>query len=451
MAAERLCVVAMPVSVSQFVLRARQLELEALQQLAVRIDLVDLVGQLIHALQHERGATSIYLASSGERFVPERQAAMSASQQIEQALHAGLSAQLLPEQGASAKMLSLMAWVALDLDALTDLRSRVAQRSCSAHDAVAAFSGVIAGLLELIVLVADAASNPAISRLLVAFVHLVQGKEAAGQERAVGAQLFASGQCDEAEQQRVVQLIEAQERGLSVFEEFADTALKERWQRYQLVPNMAQLERLRRTLCVTRDGAALDPSMSENWFAAATARITEMWQIQSELVACLSGACATQIEQAKQSLQDSESLVTQLKANPPQHALAVARFFQTKSGQQGVPALPLKLDSEAKPAPSAATDPSMHVLLDVLKTQSARLASMEVELESARRALHERKLIERAKGVLMARLGLTEDAAFRALQKASMDHNRKLLDVAQATLSLPDVVFGERAGDATKR
>ena len=80
----------------------------------------------------------------------------------------------------------------------------------------------------------------------------------------------------------------------------------------------------------------------------------------------------------------------------------------------------------------------------MLQAQTARLASMESELEAARRALHERKLIERAKGALMARMGLTEEAAFRALQKTSMDHNRKLVDVAEAALALPDLVFGPR-------
>jgi hypothetical protein len=71
---------------------------------------------------------------------------------------------------------------------------------------------------------------------------------------------------------------------------------------------------------------------------------------------------------------------------------------------------------------------------------------MEMELEAAKRALHERKIIERAKGVLMSRMGLSEEAAFRALQKTAMDQNRRLLDVAEATLSLPDLAFARPAG-----
>jgi len=67
----------MPLSVSQLVLRAKQLEIDTVQQLAGRVALADLIGQLIHALQHERGASSIYLASGGQRFAAERQAAVA--------------------------------------------------------------------------------------------------------------------------------------------------------------------------------------------------------------------------------------------------------------------------------------------------------------------------------------------------------------------------------------
>ena len=55
----------------------------------------------------------------------------------------------------------------------------------------------------------------------------------------------------------------------------------------------------------------------------------------------------------------------------------------------------------------------------------------------------QRKVIERAKGVLMQRLGMNEEEAFRTLRKTSMDQNRRLLDVAEATLSLPDLAFAQ--------
>ncbi|WP_243736915.1 ANTAR domain-containing response regulator [Cupriavidus sp. L7L] len=83
----------------------------------------------------------------------------------------------------------------------------------------------------------------------------------------------------------------------------------------------------------------------------------------------------------------------------------------------------------------------MASLKSLLEKQSTRLAQTEMELDAARRALQERKLIERAKRALMARMGLSEDEAFRALQKASMDNNRRLVDIAEATLSLTDLAL----------
>ena len=101
---------------------------------------------------------------------------------------------------------------------------------------------------------------------------------------------------------------------------------------------------------------------------------------------------------------------------------------------------------DLNPHAGTGTATARPALADWLQAQSERLASMEVELEAARRVMQERKVIERAKGALMSRLGLSEEAAYRALQKASMDHNRRLIDVAQATLSLPELVFGAKPG-----
>ena len=139
-----------------------------------------------------------------------------------------------------------------------------------------AFSRLIAGLVELVFQVADAALLPGISRSLVAFLHLVQAQESAGQERAVGALLYASGVCSEAHQQRVVHLIDAQERSLQVFAEFAETELRARWEHAQLTPGVAQLERLRRTLCTAKAGATLDSNLSDTWFDVCSQRMDEL-------------------------------------------------------------------------------------------------------------------------------------------------------------------------------
>jgi response regulator NasT len=56
------------------------------------------------------------------------------------------------------------------------------------------------------------------------------------------------------------------------------------------------------------------------------------------------------------------------------------------------------------------------------------------EADDLRQALDDRKTIERAKGVLMRRLGLDEPAAFAHLQKTASEHNLKLIEAARSLL-----------------
>lgn len=435
----------MTLTVSQLVLRARQLEIDSIRHLRQRIGLVDALGQLIDCLQRERGATSIYLASGRQQFVQERQEALQATRVQENLLREAMARYHASSATSQPQLLSLMAWVLHDLDALDALREQFSQQAVGAHEVIVAFSRLIGGQIELIFHLADSAMYPKVSRQLVALVHLLQGKEFAGQERALGGQLFASGLMQEAPQQRLVHLIEAQERSLQVFEEFVNPALREHWQRFQVSPQVAQLERLRRTLCTYRPQGQLDAKLINPWFAATSDRIAEMRQLEAGLVQSLHAYCDTKERAFEQELQDTEGLLEQLHQNPPPHSHAVERFFNAAVQPDAVPVLnpvsPEDRVADRVAAPvgtqTAPSDEQVSSMVELLQAQSARLASMEVELEAARRALHERKVVERAKGALMSRLGMTEEAAFRALQKTAMDHNKRLVDVAEAALALP--------------
>jgi AmiR/NasT family two-component response regulator len=58
------------------------------------------------------------------------------------------------------------------------------------------------------------------------------------------------------------------------------------------------------------------------------------------------------------------------------------------------------------------------------------------EASDVRQALEDRKVIERAKGVLMTELGLSEAEAFRRLQKTASSKNLKLIELAHLVLSM---------------
>lgn len=88
-----------------------------------------------------------------------------------------------------------------------------------------------------------------------------------------------------------------------------------------------------------------------------------------------------------------------------------------------------------------------HDLRPALLLASSRYQEFQVlrqEVSDLQQALESRKLIERAKGILMRRLHLTEEDAFRRLQKRSQDENRKLRDVAGAVITADEMFLDSR-------
>jgi response regulator NasT len=81
---------------------------------------------------------------------------------------------------------------------------------------------------------------------------------------------------------------------------------------------------------------------------------------------------------------------------------------------------------------------SEHDLLPAIALAVSRYNEFQAlhrEVDDLRDALETRKLVERAKGILMRRLNLTEEEAFRRLQRKSQNENKKLGEIAQAIIT----------------
>ncbi len=79
-------------------------------------------------------------------------------------------------------------------------------------------------------------------------------------------------------------------------------------------------------------------------------------------------------------------------------------------------------------------------VLDVAMARFQHEESLRRELAEARNQLSERKTIDRAKGILMARHTLTEDQAYARLRKTAMDRGMKLAEVAQRIVDVADLL-----------
>lgn len=421
-----------------FLIAAKRCEIAELQALALTSALVNVTGRLVHGLQRERGLSNLYLGSQGSLFAPERLAQIGECETSEAHLRACFDS-LDTESatvGNGARLFSRIAYVLHGLDALPGLRAQVAQQSWTARKTTGAYVRLITGLLAVVFEAADSATDPEISRLLVARFNFMQGKEFAGQERAVGSALYASGHAEASEQQRLLHLIESQERCLRVFTEFSSAGLGALWAKSQPSTTQAELERMRRVLCTAANGAILDASQSPTWFACCSQRIDRMQLVENQLADDLLRECETKIAAAQDDLQAFTSLST--SASGAEDALS---FF--KESPLPDQAVGLANDGGAANLAPPLQGYGLHLersILELVQEQARRLQSMGDELDTVRASLNDRKLVERAKGLLMAHRQLSEEEAHKAMRQMAMNQNRRLVEVAEAVLAMADVL-----------
>ena len=79
-------------------------------------------------------------------------------------------------------------------------------------------------------------------------------------------------------------------------------------------------------------------------------------------------------------------------------------------------------------------------ILDMAISRFNAFSRLTRELEEARSALEERKIIEQAKGILMKTRGLSEPEAYALLRKTAMNQNRRLADIAQSLITAANLL-----------
>ena len=110
------------------------------------------------------------------------------------------------------------------------------------------------------------------------------------------------------------------------------------------------------------------------------------------------------------------------------------------------------IDSAVQAGVSAyLTDPppggALRPIIDFAFAQFQQRQAMKQELETTRGDLRDRKLIERAKGMLMTQRSLSEPEAYRTLQKLAMDRKRRLADVARDVLEMAELLVSKHRND----
>jgi len=400
----------MPLSALDFVLAARQSEIIGLQQLLQMSKLVGAISQLIHVLQRERGTANIYLCSQGSLWGERLKERAHQVQQAVQAVDKHLLALDLAGQpmANASRLFSRIATALHSLSSLPALREQVAAQTIQQPEAMSRYSEVIRTHLALVFEAADTSGDPTVSRALLAMFSFMQGKELAGQERALAAAGFASRHFDHNAHQQLLTLIEGQERCFHTFTEFADERSLTLWQQQQRADS-SELERFRRIACTCTSPSGEGNDNALRWFDITTARIDGMKLIEDRLEERLMTCCEQRICEAQRSGARQQQEIEQLPQQDNHYAALI----------------PPQLSRS---------------VLELIEQQSRQLQAQDAELAALRATLADRKLVERAKGLLMQHHGMSEPQAHKTLRDMAMKQNKKLAEIAEAMLSVAAVM-----------
>lgn len=411
----------------KIILLAKQRHIEELQALTSCTGLIETLGFIVHQLQAERGASCLYLAANGKRFAQERSQLILQNESLSNKFNALLQQYLDDVLTINAKQLILISWILLGLEEIASFRHQVTLMKVSFSDCIQSYTRLIGSLISLIFEITDSAANSKLSSHLVALYHLVQGKEFAGQERAVGSYMYASGSVDLLHQQRVGDLIDLQDRHFEAFAQFATNAQKQNWLAILANPNSHQHQCYRNKLINKKATQTLKEHESTRWFDVCSQRLTDIWELQCQLIHDMHQMLENDIINAQTDLESTRTYLHNLTGNIHQKSELDNTFFNLAIPLEN--AFSFLSDEKFQAYP-------LESIISLLQAQSQQIAKIENELFNTKKALAERKQIERAKGIIMMKMEVSEADAYKVLRNTAMEQNRKIIEVAENILSL---------------
>ena len=78
-------------------------------------------------------------------------------------------------------------------------------------------------------------------------------------------------------------------------------------------------------------------------------------------------------------------------------------------------------------------------ILDLCISRFNAFSRLQTELEQTKNALEDRKVIDRAKGILMKRKNMSEEDAYDLLRRTAMNENKKIAEIAQSVITASEM------------
>ena len=235
-------------------------------------DVVELnvaIGNLIHRLQIERGATAGFLGSRGRDFAEALPGYRTESDRAQQNLRAVFRDSPARNLAAVAER---MDEVEQRLQQIESVRANAQRLALPPPESAAYYTGTIGSLISTIAVSASYSRNPQVARANTSLDALVRAKESAGLERALTTQAFSS---DQAPFELFMRITELVNRQAALFEIYRVNATPDDIARLQAILNSSETHAVEAFRSTLRERYLEDRFnvRAQDWFAASTARI----------------------------------------------------------------------------------------------------------------------------------------------------------------------------------
>ncbi len=416
---------------TDFLLASKQSEMQSLQYFLKMGQLVGAICDLVHAIQRERGASNLYLGSKGQLFASELFQYVEHSNAQIKKLDDTLQQlyQEMIEHGSNSRLLNKIAFALHAIHHLSDLREHIQQVAIAPDKAVTQFSALVSDLLNIIFEAADSAVEPHIVRALLALFNLTHGKELLGQERALGAAGFASGEFNAAQRERMTFLHESQERCFELFADFSDPHSLKLWQNYAHASYIIDIERLRRF--ALNQPLKSEPHFGDLWFKSFTQYMDDLKVVETGLLASLQNLCIQRIDEARQAMSKHQDLIATLDTHPDETLIVLRSHASVSQASQST--------SQEYFHDEGIGARLGRSVFELVQHQAHDLQHMQDELAKARVVIDNKKLQEKAKLLLMKHQDLSEDQAYKLLREMAMNQRKNITEIAQSIVDMAQI------------
>jgi methyl-accepting chemotaxis protein len=318
------------IAFSAIQIKGKASEASQLGQLGELSELAVTTSALLHETQKERGITALYMGSGGTEHGDKLATQRDNVDARLADLDAALSATNVDSFGSD--FAAAVSTTSESFGELSSHRSSVDQLSIPTGDAIAFYTQWNTAMLSTVEEIGGLSNNAELSRLIASYVNWMQGKERAGQERAVLSNTFAAGSFQGAFFNKFSQLVSEQNTYQQVFASFAtpeQSTFAEQTVQGSEVDSVNEMREIAFAGSTSTD-LGVDAGF---WFDSSTVMINHLKTVEDQLASDLITTASDLKSSAQSSLYILAGVVVALIAFSVASAYVIARLLSSQVTQ----------------------------------------------------------------------------------------------------------------------